>query len=253
MSETLVSQSPEPAQVALSNDALPREPYEATELGTTNTFDYRPVPVAAPVALFLGFCSFLGFFTIVGLGIALFGTLLGAICFYRIRQSKGELGGAWIAATGCLFSLVFLAGGVAWHSFNFATEVPEGFERINFRRDISLKGFPITKGQQTIHPDVAALEGKQVFLKGYMYPERTTDNLTSFLLVKDNEVCCFGGQPSLNDMIMIQMKDGLKVKHHSGLVAVGGVFHAAKTPSPAGYDAVYTLDATHFESARTSF
>jgi hypothetical protein len=218
-----------------------------------NTFDYRPVPVAAPVTLFLAFCSFLGFFTIVGLGLGAFGTLLGAICLFRIWQSHGALGGKWIAGTGCLLSFVILVGGIGWPWSKFATEVPPGFERGNFTRDLSRKGFAIAKGKQTLHPDVAALEGKEIFVKGYMYPERTTQNLTTFLLVKDNEVCCFGGQPQLNDMIMIKMKDGQKVDHHSGLVAVGGVFHAAKTPSPAGYDAVYTLEAIHFEGARTSF
>jgi hypothetical protein len=86
-----------------------------------------------------------------------------------------------------------------------------------------------------------------------MYPELTSQNLTRFLLVKDNDVCCFGGEPKLNDMIMVKMKDGKKVNHLSGLVAVGGVFHVAKTASPAGYDAVYTLDATICESAKTNF
>jgi hypothetical protein len=253
MSETLVSKSPEPVQAHSLNELPPVAAGNADLTPAGATFDYRPVPIAAPVALFLGFCSFLGFFTIVGLGLGAFGTLLGAVCFFRIWQSRGALSGKWIAATGCLLSRVFIAGGIGWHSYNFATVVPPGFERVNFTRDISKKGFAIAKGKQTLHPDVAALDGKEIFVKGYMYPERTTQNLTSFLLVKDNEVCCFGGQPKLNDMIMIRMKDGQKVEHHSGLVAVGGIFHAARMASPAGYDAVYTLEASHFEGARTNF
>jgi len=257
MSQTALSQSiettggsstaPGPAPSAPFPETL-----DVTEFEGRADFDYRPVPIAAPVTLFLGFCSFLGFFTMIGLGIGLFGTLLGLICLYRIRQAKGDLGGEWIALVGTVLAVVCLVGGASWHSFNIATEVPEGFERINFSRDISKKGFAPVNGQIAIHPDVAALDGKEVFIKGYMYPEKRTKGLKEFLLVKDSDKCCFGGQPNLNDMIMVTMEGDVTVDHLSGLVSVAGVFHTAPTKGPAG-EALYSLRASHFERSRSNY
>lgn len=128
MSEMVVSQSVEPVSegVGASSPAglEPVTPVEFTP--AAEEFSYRPVPIAAPVSLFLGFCSFLGLYAIVGLGIGVFGMLLGGICYYRIRKSGGELGGKWIAASGALLSLAFLATGSGLLAYNVSTEVLRG-------------------------------------------------------------------------------------------------------------------------------
>ena len=258
MSNVALSQTVESAGVGANPAGIEIRPVDVDLPGVggeavPSEFDYRPVPIAAPVSLFLGFCSSLGLFTIVGLGLGLFGTLLGAICLLRIRQSKGELGGTWIAAAGCVMSLAFLISGTTLHAYTFATEVPEGFRRVNFTHDISKKLFVTEGDYKKLHPDVAALNGQQVFIKGYMYPEKTTKNLTSFLLVKDNQQCCFGGQPNLNDMIMVTMQKGKKMDYHRGLVSIAGTFRTAATQGPAGLLPIYSVEAIQAEKARTNF
>lgn len=218
-----------------------------------NEFDYKPVPVIAPVSLFLGLAAVSGLFTLVGILVGLAGAILGGFALRAIRRSSGELGGRWIAATGFLLSAILTVGSATLHAATYATEVPEGFRRINFTHDIAKKGFKNEDGKMTIHPDVRLLNDQRIFLKGYMYPERQNTNLTQFVLVKDNLQCCFGGQPQLTDMILIEMDPGQMVDYTTELVSVAGVFKAREPQQAGSLMTVYKLDASYFSKAKTSF
>ncbi|MCC7420024.1 MAG: DUF4190 domain-containing protein [Planctomycetaceae bacterium] len=216
-------------------------------------FSYRPVPVIAPVSVFLGLCGIIGLFNMVGLGIGLAGLVLGTMATLRIRGSNGEYSGQWLAMTGAVVSLVFLASGSALHAYTIATEVPDGFQRINFTRDISKKGFVDEDGETTIHPDVRVLDGQPIFLKGYMYPERQTNGLTEFVLVKDNLQCCFGGQPQLTDMMTVTMDKGMTVDFTTEQVSVAGIFRARAPQQSGALQTVYKIEASYFTPSKTSF
>jgi hypothetical protein len=153
-----------------------------------------------------------------------------------------------------VLSVGFFASGTAVHAYNYATEVPEGYRRVNFTHDISKKGFPVgMDGAATIHPDVQQLDGQPIFLKGFMYPEQQTEGLAQFVLVKDNQQCCFGGQPNPADMILIEMEPGKTVDYYPSLVSVAGTFHAQAPGKAAGLTTVYRIEGTHFSRAKTSF
>lgn len=214
---------------------------------------YRPVPATAPVALFLGVCSALCLVSVLAFVFCLVGLGVGAAAMLKIRGSRGEYGGKWLATSGTVLSVLFLFGGVGWHSYLFATEVPEGFERVTFRSDISEKGFVNQNGQVGPHPDVAALDGQKVFLKGYMYPEEKQEGIRSFILVKDSGQCCYGGNPDLKDMIQVQIANPEGVKLDTGLVSVAGVFHLKDFTKGGQLMPVYELEATYFSLAKTSF
>jgi hypothetical protein len=245
MSRSIVSQ---PA-AELSQQA----PVETTNPGSE--FGYRPVPLMAPLSFFLGLFSALGFLGLLVVPIGLIGIVVGAVCILRLRKFRGEYGGMWLAVSGFLMSLVFFASSAGIWAYGYRTEVPEGYRRLNFTEDISSKGFVIAKGNPDIfNPDVKALDGEKVFIKGYMYPTNETRNLKTFLLVKDNAQCCFGGNPRINDMILVTMKSGKGVDYHQGLLmSVGGVFHCQKSTGPAGLTPVYAIDGTVAEGARTIF
>jgi hypothetical protein len=222
---------------------------------STNEFGYRPVPILAPVSFFLGLLSAAGFLGLLVIPIGLIGFVVSGICILRLRKFRGEYGGMWLAVSGFVMSLVFFSASAAIWAYGYRTEVPEGYRRLNFTEDISNKGFNFAKGQSDIfNPDVKALDGKKVFIKGYMYPTNETRNLKSFLLVKDNAQCCFGGNPKINDMIMITMKTGRGVDYHQGLLmSIGGIFHCQKSSGPGGLTPVYSIDGTLAEGARTIF
>ncbi|MGQ0633834.1 MAG: DUF3299 domain-containing protein [Planctomycetaceae bacterium] len=218
------------------------------ETASPDEFDYHPIPPLAPIALFLGVCASAGLLVIPGLAIGVVGFAAGAICAWQIRRSDGELGGRWLARLGCALSAVFLVSGIVWHSYVYATEVPEGYERVSF--PALSKQMPEIKddGSIDVPAEVAALDGKPIFIKGYMYPTRQKTGIQEFVLVKDTGQCCFGGNPKLTDMIVVQFQDGMTVDHREQtLVAVAGTFHAKSIRQSGELTAIYSIDGTHFK------
>lgn len=234
---------------------LPRSiPIEASrEFAEPNEFDYRPVPVLAPVSLCIGLVAAVGMLGLLGLAIPLLGTILGAVCLHRIVRSNGEYGGFVPAVVGFGLSAFFLLFGTAFHAHAIATEVPEGYQRVNFTHDISKKEFVVAHGQAAPHPDVAALDGQKIFLKGYMYPQFTTEGLKEFTFVRDSGDCCFGGNPPLTDMISVVMANGKKTDYSSGLVSVAGTFQVNDPRTGGELNPIYELKADHVERSRTPF
>lgn len=218
-------------------------------------FSYRPVPVLAPLSLCLGLLSALGFLGILVVPIGFLGIVVSLICIFRLRSFRGEYGGMGLAVAGFVMSFIFFTTSAGLWAYGYRTEVPDGFRRINFNNDISSKGFVHAKGKSDyFHPDVKSLDGQKVFVKGYMYPSKQMRGLTSFLLVKDNAQCCFGGNPAKQDMILVSLSPGKTVDFHQGvLTSVAGVFHCQSATGPAGLMPVYTLDGTSVESSRTIF
>lgn len=217
-------------------------------------FSYKPVPPLVPLTLLLGVVSALSLLSVIGLVLALGGIVLGTVCLLKLRNSMGGLGGWKLTWTGFALSWLFLLTGTGWHSYLYATEVPEGYERISFGADISRKGFIVESGQVKPHPDLRALDGKKVFLKGYMYPTRQTEGIQSFVLVKDSGDCCFGGQPKITDMVEVVMQDGKTVDDCRLLVSVAGVFRLTNEGGQSELSPVFRIEGHHFEGpARTNY
>lgn len=220
----------------------------------TNEFNYRPVPPLVPISAAFVLLSPLAFVWDTMAILPLSGAVLALMGWRQIRQSQGAYTGTKLAlfCAGLLTTTTVSAMG--FHAYNFATEVPEGFKRVNFPMDISAKGFVTVDGETKIHPDVEKLESQPVFLKGFMYPTQKTKGLTSFLLCKDSGDCCFGGQPKQSDMIFVEMAEGQTADFHQGqLVAVAGEFHARPTIDETGLNPVYRIDAKIFGPAKTGY
>jgi hypothetical protein len=221
-------------------------PQTMSARGESVSFQYRPVPVTAPVSLCLGICSFLALVGPFGIGISLLGVAIAWRCLSQIRRSDGELGGKWLATLGLWTSAAFLVGGSSLQAYQYQMELPAGFRRVNFAQEISKPQFVIDRnGNQQIAPEVRALASQKIFLKGYMYPTRDTEGLTEFILVKDNQQCCFGGQPALTDMIHVRLQGGARLDYTDRLVSVAGVFQIVEAPPSGPLSPIYALDATH--------
>ena len=226
---------------------------EAPAIDPSFDLAYKPLTPLAPVSLVLGICSAVAFLGLIGVGIAVISLIVSVLALLKILRSNGELSGKALAIIGLMLSLGFGISGGALQAYSFATEVPPGYERVNFTHDISRKEFVYERGVWRIHPDVQALEGGKVFVKGYMYPTRQTENIKTFILVKDSEKCCFGGQPKLNDMILVDMQEGKEADYIEGLVSVAGTF-TAKSPDQGGQlQPVYELEGVQLTKARNSF
>lgn len=218
-----------------------------------NEFAYKPIPPLAPVSALLGVCALSGLLSPLGLVFAVFGLALGFVGLRQIKRAEGDLGGHKIATMGVTFSAVLLLSGTALHAYWYQTEVPDGYQRISFGADISKKGFVVEEGEGRAHPDIAALEGKPLFLKGFMYPEQNPDGISSFILCRDNGDCCFGGQPKLTDMIKVKLTDGLTARYSAHMVSVAGVFRLRDLRKTGNLEPAFEIDATHFGLAKTSY
>ncbi len=52
------------------------------------------------------------------------------------------------------------------------------------------------------------LDGQKVRIRGFMYPAYQETGLRSFVLAKDNQICCFGRNPKVYDLIKVAMREG---------------------------------------------
>ena len=172
------------------------------------------------------------------------GVIAGYIAVSTIKRYPSEFSGLGIACAGLCLNLIILISGIAYHSYVYATEVPEGYERISFEE---LQ--PENPNAPPFPPDRAlTLNGKKVFIKGYMYPdEKTKNNISKFVLIPDLGTCCFGGQPKLTNMVEVTLRDPLRLSFGMTRRKLAGKFTVDSQLKPvSGLGGVYyELDASY--------
>jgi len=230
----------------ITESAEPMESRE-TSFDPPDEFSYRPVPPLAPISLFLGICGLSGFMGIPCLAVGFVGILLGFVALWQIRRADGTLGGKGIARLGVGLSVLMFFAGSGYHAYAYVTELPEGYERVSFG-DLAKHEPKFVEGKIEVGPEAAELDGKPIFIKGYMYPTGRQTGISEFVLVKDTGQCCFGGQPKLTDMIVVKFDDGMLVNHREQqLVGVAGIFRASSMVQSGVLTAIYQIDGTHFK------
>lgn len=230
-----------------SMSELQSDAFSSPELDGQNEFSYRPIPVLAPVSLVIGVCSIIGLASVAGLSVPLAGVILGVLGLRQITRAHGEYGGYKLTLTGLVLSSICLMAGTSLHAYTYATEVPDGYERLSFRWLAEQKPI-IEDGQTRIHPDAKSLDGQKVFVKGYMYPGKTMKNLKEFTLCKDTGQCCFGGKPAITDIITVEFVNDVRANFRElSLVNVAGTFRAKKVVIGGEISSLYSLEAEYFK------
>ncbi len=231
----------------VSMSELQSDAFSSPELEGENEFSYRPIPVLAPVSLVIGLCSVIGLASVAGLSVPLAGVILGVLGLRQISQARGEYGGFKLTVSGLVLSSICLLAGTTLHAYTYATEVPEGYERLSFRWLADQKPI-IEDGQTRIHPEAKSLDGQKIFIKGYMYPGKAKEKLKSFTLCKDTAQCCFGGKPAITDIISVEFVNDARATHRElSLVNVAGTFRAKKIVVGGEITSLYTLEAEYFK------
>jgi hypothetical protein len=180
---------------------------------------YRALSTPAALSLALGLLSPLTFFS-WGLGaIPLLGLLLGIRGWRQVRARPAELAGLRAAQLGVIFCALFLVGGWGYLAYDYATEVPPGYERISY----SLLRPPAGQEQAVPTAQATDLHGKKVFLKGYIYPQ-SGEKYLRFLLCRDNGDCCFGGTPPPGDTVLVSIEGDKPIHYSPYLRKVAGKF-----------------------------
>ena len=204
---------------------------------------YRAISKSAVISFVLGILSTLGWFSAPLLGLALVAAILGIASYRSVVRYPNELTGKPLAILGALLGVTLFLGGVAKHSYVYATEVPEGYLRISFADLQPDKNDP----RMPVPPEALELSGKKIFVKGYLYPDGQQYNIKRFVLVPDLGTCCFGGQPKLTDMIEVTLEEPLQTAYSMTKRKLAGELKVDMSLKPvSGVNGVYyQLKADH--------
>ncbi|MCA9229178.1 MAG: DUF3299 domain-containing protein [Planctomycetales bacterium] len=97
-------------------------------------------------------------------------------------------------------------------------------------------------------PKVEELFGRQIRIRGYMFPTLKKKGLKQFVLVRDNLECCFGPGAALFDCILVHMKEGRTAEYSIRPIAVEGTFSLDEVVGPdSNHLAIYRLDGDAIE------
>jgi hypothetical protein len=204
-----------------------------TIAGVDDTLQYRALHTGAVIGLVLGIVSV---FVLIAAAnsvqaalctapIPILGMALSLRSIAAIRREPELYTGRSIAMIGLALSFVFLITGVAYSGYVYITEVPEGYTRTSFA---AMKPDDVQqRSGVAIPPEIAALNGKKVFIKGYIRPDSVTvtRGIKRFLLVRDNNQCCFGDISTIkfHDQIDVEMVGSRRVDYDPGVFRIGGI------------------------------
>jgi hypothetical protein len=209
---------------------------------------YRAVNSLAVVSLLLGVLSVAAWLDWSMAVLPLAGILAGVRSWRTINLRSDELTGKTLAKTGIVLSALFWATGWSWLSYDYATEVPEGYQRVTF--DVlqpPASAVSNTPSAPNVPRAAVALDGKRVFMKGYVLPARQSTDIKDFILVWNSGDCCFGTTPTVTHMIAVTLQGPLRMDYSTKARKVAGTFHVDPGASADGQGVVYRLDADYLQ------
>jgi hypothetical protein len=230
------------------------------DFDTTTSADeplqYRAVHTGAIIGLVLGIVSVFMVVTaansfegcLLVAPIPLLGIVLSAWSLTKIRREPDRYAGAPIALLGLALSILFLVGGMGYGGYVYATEVPDGYARISFN---GMKPDELQERSAVIvPPEIAALDGKKVFIKGYIRPDSipVSRGIKEFLLVRDNNQCCFGDLSKIAyyDQMYVNLVGSRTIDYSQGVFRMGGVLKIEpQNLMPGSLRPVFSLQADY--------
>ncbi len=180
---------------------------------------YRSISKSAVASCAFAAFSVLALFVVSMVVVPFAGMVLAIMALLSIRRYPRELTGKMAAQAGLLLCGGLFIGSISWHTFNYVTEVPEGYQRISFSQ---LQ--PDDKPREMFPPRALDWSGEKVFLKGYVFPGDRRDNLKHFILVRGYDECCFGTEPAPTHMVEVTFVDPLRINYSTRLRNIGGTF-----------------------------
>lgn len=170
------------------------------------------------------------------------GLVLAVAALGDIARRPAAVTGRGLALAALAVSGISLVGGLAYLGAVYTAELPEGFVRLNYAMLQPLPGDPAT----AVPDSAREMNGREVLLKGYIYPGSRQRGITEFLLCRDQGDCCFGGNPKITDRVLVQLADPAGIEFTSRLVKIAGRFQVR----PAGAPEIGGGVLYHIEDAR---
>ena len=220
----------------------PARPAAATLPVSEPADDYRSLSGAAIAGGVLAVLSPLAFVDWWLLALPVVGMALAGIALRDIARRPDVLAGRRLAMVSVAAAAAMFIGGLTWQVRTYAAELPPGFTRISYALLQPEPGGPM----DMIPESAVALDGRDVLLKGYIYPTQRPDGISEFILCRDKGDCCFGGKPKISDRVRVQLADGDAISFSQRLTKVAGRFAVRPVAAPdMGGGVLY-----HIENAR---
>jgi hypothetical protein len=97
--------------------------------------------------------------------------------------------------------------------------------------------------RELIGEKIEGLVGQRIRIRGYILPTSQSRGIKQFVLVRDNQQCCFGPGAALYDCILVSMRPGRTADFSIRPVAVEGTFNIDILPGDDGKPlAIYQLE-----------
>ncbi len=90
---------------------------------------------------------------------------------------------------------------------------------------------------------IEAMAGQRIRIRGFILPTAQKNGITTFVLVRDNQECCFGPGAALYDCILVEMRPGKTTEFSIRPVAAEGIFDIREVVIGGKHLAIYHLDA----------
>ena len=210
------------------------------DLQPMETDDYRAIETRSIFSLILGLLSFLTMFSWWFVIVPLLGLVIGWLALQKIFTTQKEITGFKLAVLGMSLSLVFGIIGMSWHYWSYHNLIPSGYILVEFS---DLAADPKTG---KIPDKILELDGKNVFVPGYMFPKANMSGITEFALVRTLQRSKFDSTTSdPTETIYVRMISGQKLNYRTDLVKVGGVLRVNKDDYQTN-NPPYRIDAELF-------
>jgi len=111
------------------------------------------------------------------------------------------------------------------------------FDDLRFEMEV---GEPFRREMLTA--TINALDGRQIRIRGFILPTAQKRGIKQFVLVRDNQQCCFGPGAALFDCVLVDMEQDATAEYTIRPVAVSGKFGIQEIIGPDGrHLAVYHI------------
>lgn len=217
------------------NSAVLNEPVSPQRQDNSpgNEFGYRSVSKSAVACFVFAVLGMTSWMAPVFVILPMMGAALGIVALVNFHRFPDELIGRAVAKIGLVVSLIFLVGSTGMHFYVYSTEVPDGYRRIAYS-DLR----PNDRTDLPFSEKALALDGKKVFLKGYVRPSTKSRKMKDFILVGDFGDCCFGTSPDITDVVAISIVSDDTVDFGYSLRRIGGVFKLNENPREVGEEGI---------------
>jgi len=225
-------------------DFQPRDTAPEAEAAFAPETSFRSVSRLAVVAMALAALGTLAFVDWTLLALPVLAVVLGVVALGQVRRAPERLTGRTLALVAIGWATLAGLAGMAYQYYAERAEVPHGYLPVTYRE---LQADP-DNPNEAIPRRAYELVDKRIFVKGYMYPTRSSSNIKEFVISRDNGSCQFCiPNPRPTDLIRVTLDGDLRTRYRTDLLRIGGKFKIDESQIGRYGGVVYHLEADYLK------